>query len=238
MIIIFIFLYGKSAFGNSICGSKERNFPFMTGISSSSITQKAKTPYRKYADQKLVVVDTPGLFDTKKSITETMEQLRIGFQLAAPGPHAFLIVVYGRYTNEDQLVFDILQKKFGQYLMDYFILIITHEDEVRNDDKHISDNEVIRKYFQEVPKKLQEFLIKCNNRFILINNRASFIERDRKISMLIDIIKQNEQDHANSFYNQEMFDQAERHDQEWNNDEFDHQRKEWENDEEEMNEKV
>ncbi|CAF4595952.1 unnamed protein product, partial [Rotaria sp. Silwood2] len=185
--------------------------------------------YRKYADRKLVVVDTPGLFDTKRSITETMEQLTIGFQLAAPGPHAFLIVLYGRYTNEDQLVFDILQKKFGQYLMDYCILIISHEDEVRNDDKYISDNEVIRKYFQEAPKNLQEFLIKCNNRFILINNRAPFKERDRKISMLIDIIKQNEQDHANSFYNQEMFDQAERYDQEWNNDEFDHQRKEWEN---------
>ncbi|CAF4181853.1 unnamed protein product [Rotaria sp. Silwood2] len=144
--------------------------------------------YRKYADRKLVVVDTPGLFDTKRSITETMEQLTIGFQLAAPGPHAFLIVLYGRYTNEDQLVFDILQKKFGQYLMDYCILIISHEDEVRNDDKYISDNEVIRKYFQEAPKNLQEFLIKCNNRFILINNRAPFKERDRKISMLIDII--------------------------------------------------
>jgi GTPase Era involved in 16S rRNA processing len=219
-------LKGKSAFGNSICGSQERNFPFPSGISSSSVTQIPKIAYREYDDRKLRVIDTPGLFDTNKSNDETMKQLTIAFQLADPGPHAFLIILSGRCTDEEINVLNLLKKKFGEYFLDYCFIIVTREDEIRDNDIQSSDDQIIQKYFQKAPQILQEFKIKCNHRCLLINNRASFEERERKIAIIVQMIKHNEDQHPNTFFNQEMFDQAERYDREWNNNHFDRQQKE------------
>jgi hypothetical protein len=84
-------------------------------------------------------------------------------------------------------------------------MIITHEEEIRDNDIQSSDDQIIQKYFQEAPQILQEFKIKCNYRCLLINNRASFEERKRKISTIIQMIKHNEDQHPNIFFNQEMF---------------------------------
>jgi hypothetical protein len=99
-IVLFIF-EGKSVFGNSICGSQERNFSFRSGISSSSVIQVPRLACREYGDRKLCVIDTPGIFDINKSNDETMKQLTIVFQLATPGPHAFLIVLSDQCTGEE-----------------------------------------------------------------------------------------------------------------------------------------
>ena len=214
------YFQGKSALGNSICGSQEKDRPFESGISSSSITQIPETAYRTYYDRKLCVVDTPGLFDTNRSNEETMKQYTVALQQATPGPHAFLIILSGRCTNEEITVLDLLKKKFGEYFLAYCFLIITREDEIREDDAQSSDDQILEKYFQEASPILEEFRIKCGRRCFLINNRASFAEREQKISTLINMIKQNEDTHANSFYNQEMFDYAERYDREWNNAQF------------------
>jgi predicted GTPase len=144
-------LKGKSAFGNSICGSQEKNVPFSSGISSSSVTQISKIAYREYDDRKLSVIDTPGLFDTNRSNEETMKQLTIAFQLANPGPHAFLIVLSGRCTDEEINVLNLLTRKFGGYFLDYCFIIVTHEDEIRDNDTQSSDDEIIQKYFQKAP---------------------------------------------------------------------------------------
>jgi hypothetical protein len=236
--IIYFFLQGKSAVGNSICGSQERNSPFETGVSSSSITQKPEIAYREYGDRILCVIDTPGLFDTNRSIDETIENLTNAFYLAAPGPHAFLIVLCGRCTNEDQLVIDLLNRKFGQYLTDYCIIVVSREDDLRENDKQSSDNEVIGKYFENAPQTLKNLLRKCENRCILIDNRAAMVEREQKIAMLIDMIKKNEVEHGNSYYNQEMFDQAKQYYQEGNDEEFDRQQQECEINLEKMRERV
>ncbi len=219
------FFEGKSALGNSMCGSQKKNFPFESGISSSSITQIPKIAYREYGDRKICVIDTPGLFDTNRSNEETMKQLTIAFQRANPGPHAFFIVLSGRCTDEERSVLNLLKTKFGEYFLDYCFMIITREDEIRDNDIRSSDDQIIQKYFQEAPQILQEFKIKCNHRCLLMNNRASFEERERKIDTLIQMIKHNEGQHPNTFFNQEMFDQAERYDQEWNNKQFHHQQK-------------
>jgi hypothetical protein len=104
-------------------------------------------------------------------------------------------------------------------------MIVTHEDEIRDNDIQSSDDQIIQKYFQEAPQILQKFKIKCNHRCLLINNRASFEERERKIGTIIQMIKHNEDQHPNTFYNKEMFDQAERYNREWNNEQFHRQQK-------------
>jgi predicted GTPase len=65
------------------------------------------------------VIDTPGLFDTNRLDDGTMKQLTIAFQHANPGPHAFLIVLSGRCTDEEINVLNLLKKKFGEYFLGY-----------------------------------------------------------------------------------------------------------------------
>lgn len=195
----------------------------------SSVTHNCEVAYRNYNDRKLCIIDTPGLFDTNKSLGEIMEDLTKAFHLAAPGPHAFLIVICGKYTNEHKDTFDLLQQKFGQYLVDYCIIVLTHEDDLREDTEQLSGDDIIRNYVEQAPDSLQDLFLKCNHRCILINNRAPLIEREEKIAVLIDMIKKNEEEHGNSYYNQEMFDQAVQYYQEMHDDEFEKQREMYEN---------
>jgi GTPase Era involved in 16S rRNA processing len=238
LLLMRIFLIGKSALGNSIYGSQRKNTPFQSRISSSSVTQTPQVAYRTYDDRRLCIIDTPGFYDTNESNEGTMKQITIAFRQANPGPHAFLIVLFGRCTNEETDVLNLLKKKFGEYFLDYCFLIVTHEDEIREYDIQSSDEQILQKYFQGAPRILQEFRIRCSRRCFLINNRASFAEREEKISKLIQMIQENENIHANSFYNQEMFDHAERYDREWNNKEFYRKQKNVENNMEDFSESV
>jgi hypothetical protein len=79
------------------------------------------------------------------------------------------------------------------------------------------DVQTKRPCFEFIKKEIR---MRCSRRCFLINNRASFAEREDKISKLIQMIQENENIHANSFYNQEMFDHVERFDREWNNEQF------------------
>lgn len=167
-----------------------------------------------------------------------MNDLTEAFRCSNPGPHAFLIVLNGRCTDEDQATFDLLIKKFGQYLWDYSVIVLTREDDIRNDDKQSSDDDIIKKYFAEAPYSLKHLLTKCNYRCILIDNRSPKVERETKIALLVDMIKKNEEEYGNSYYTQEMFDQAEQLYREIYSNKLDEERQEYERNVEKLREKV
>uniref|UniRef100_A0A8L0DS62 AIG1-type G domain-containing protein n=1 Tax=Oncorhynchus mykiss TaxID=8022 RepID=A0A8L0DS62_ONCMY len=113
---------GKSAVGNTILGETT----FTSKLSSSSVTLVCDKNKRKVDGQMVAVIDTPGLFDTQSTQEEILNEIKMCITFAAPGPHAFLIVIQlGRYTNEEKEAVNILQQIFGKEAEKYTIVLFT-----------------------------------------------------------------------------------------------------------------
>ena len=201
------------------------------------MTETSQCAYRDYSGRKLCIIDTPGLKDTKQLNEKVISELKCAFCLACPGPHAFLIVVSGRCTNEVVEVLELLKKIFGNQIVEYCIFIVTRADDLReNDNGQSSDAELIDQYFKEAPQPLLDFMNAGQKRCVLIANRAPFDKREESVALIINMIKAIEE--KNGFYTNDMFAQAEREWQEWENNEIKREEQEREQQRKAYREKV
>ncbi len=102
---------GKSSSANTIIGRNE----FKADCYGSSITAKCKYANASVQGREIVVVDTPGLFDTRQENDDTMREITRCVCLSAPGPHALILVAQGgnRQTEQVQKCADIIMDVFG-----------------------------------------------------------------------------------------------------------------------------
>lgn len=122
---------GKSSLGNTICGRAA----FSTSSSCSSHTKRCCPALRTLDGIEVIVYDTPGLFDTNVGFDVIKREIcKAVTTIAAPGPHAFLIVLQvGRFTNEEQETVKRISDMFGENAGRYCILILTRGDDLEND---------------------------------------------------------------------------------------------------------
>ncbi|XP_043822070.1 GTPase IMAP family member 7-like [Dromiciops gliroides] len=80
---------GKSAAGNNILGEKR----FVSSVLSESVTKKCHRMVKQMPKEDLVVIDTPGLFDTKESLQTTCDEISHCMILSSPGPYAIILVL-------------------------------------------------------------------------------------------------------------------------------------------------
>ena len=143
--------HGKSATANTLIGGDV----FETSCFSESVTSKCSYEKVSKFGKQLLVVDTPGLFDTRRLNDKICSELIRSCALLSPGFHAILLVIKAeRYTAENQEVVDIYFKLFGEEASEYMFLVITHWDQVQAEAKSL-DN-----YFCRGNKELQR-LKKC-----------------------------------------------------------------------------
>ncbi|KTF81407.1 hypothetical protein cypCar_00038797, partial [Cyprinus carpio] len=85
------------------------------------------------------VVDTPGLFDTAISNEEIQQEIMRCIELAAPGPHVFLLVIaVGPFRQEERETLQLMKMTFGQKAETYSMVSVTRGDNLI--DQSIEDH--------------------------------------------------------------------------------------------------
>lgn len=192
---------GKSATGNTILN----NNYFLSRFSITSITKTCSLKSVVRFGKKIVLVDTPGIFDTDVPNDKTQTEIMKCISITAPGPHAFIMVVnLARFTEEEMKTIDHFVKYFGETVYQYFIVLFTRKDELD------SENVSLKGYLSNIPPKLREFIEKCDERIIAFNNKLKGNESDAQVRELLEMIERNISKNGGRFYTNEAYQEAER----------------------------
>ncbi|XP_034095592.1 GTPase IMAP family member 9-like [Gymnodraco acuticeps] len=186
---------GKSATGNTILGGKH----FKSKFSSKSMTQDCSNAFGEVDGQRVKVIDTPGLFDTKVDEEKTKNDVGKSITFASPGPHVFLVVIrLGRFTDEEKQTVKKIQELFGEDADKYSMVLFTHGDQL--------EDQTIEEFLME-SKDLMELVNRCNGQYHIFNNK----ENDRsQVRELLNKIRNIAEKNGGSHYTNDMFQAAER----------------------------
>ncbi|XP_034088133.1 GTPase IMAP family member 4-like, partial [Gymnodraco acuticeps] len=186
---------GKSTTGNTILGKEF----FKSEFSFKSLTVNCEKVCGEVDGQKVAVIDTPGLFDTKIDEKTTRKNICKSISFASPGPHVFLIVIkVGRFTEEEKQTVQKIQEIFGKEADRYSMVLFTHGDLLKG--KPIEE-------LLEQSEELRELVARCKGQYHVFNNE----EEDRsQVRELLDKIRNIAVKNGGSHYTTEMFQKAER----------------------------
>ncbi|KAL3975525.1 dystrophin [Sarotherodon galilaeus] len=190
---------GKSTSGNTILGRDGfKSEPFQMSVTKSCQKQQTEVDGRP-----VVVVDTPGIFDTNLSHQEVHEEIGKCVSLLAPGPHVFLLVLQiGRLTEEEKETLKLIKKGFGKNSERFTIILFTKGDELEHHNHHVE------KYIEVgCDDSFKKLISDCGGRVHVFNNydkknRTQVNDLIRKIDTMV---KEN----GGNCYTNEMLQEAE-----------------------------
>lgn len=187
---------GKSATGNTILG---KEFFESSAIESSKSECIKQISVR--LGHKLVIVDTPGIFDSSRTNKQTQEEICKSINMTSPGPHAFILVFsISRFTEEDKKYIEHYVKYFGEEMYKYGIILFTREDELHENKSTIMD------FIAKSPPELKNLIQKCGQRCIAFNNKLKDKEaRDPQAEKLLNMISINIKQNKGGYYTKEMY---------------------------------
>lgn len=193
---------GKSATGNTILGERV----FESTISGSSITRDCSQHFVNRFDRKIVIVDTPGIFDTKEKNEKIQEEIYKCVGITSPGPHAFIFVISvgGRYTEEEQGSVEHFVNYFGNEIFKYLIILFVRKDELDEHNIKLSD------HIRNAPASMKQFIQKCGGRVCAFNNKAKGREQDEQVKQLLKKVSENIEKNGGNCYTNEMYKEAEK----------------------------
>lgn len=190
---------GKSATGNTILGRQ----CFESKFSAKSMTVECGRGRGVVGDQNVVIIDSPGLFDTRFSLERTQEDLSRCISYSSPGPHVFLVVIrLGRFTIEEMQTVQKIQEMFGEEADKYSMVLFTGGDQL---DENTIEN------FLEESVEIQALISRCYGRYHVFNNKLKDKQENfSQVTELLQKIKVMLEFNGGSHYTNEMFQQAEK----------------------------
>lgn len=175
---------------------------FYSGICAKSITKVCEKRVTTWGGRELVVVDTPGVFDTEDSDAVTQREIARCVALTSPGPHALLLVVpLGRYTEEEHKATQKILSMFGKKARRFMILLLTRKDDLEGTD--------IREYLSTAPKGIQELIRAFEDRYCLFNNKASGAEQEDQKTELLALVQSIVRENGGRCFTNKMYESAE-----------------------------
>lgn len=195
---------GKSSTINTIAGERL----FDAKPSQTSVTKECQAAKICVYGNQLLVVDTPGLYDTDLELDETLTEIGKVMGITSPGFHAFIIVVKvgGRFTPEEKSTIDLLAEKFGR--LEFYkraVILFTETDNLEASGS--SFEEYINK---EIHDDLRKIINECGKRAVGFNNRAKGDEREIQVKKLIDCLQDIIKSNANTYYTNVYYKAVER----------------------------
>ncbi|XP_053116891.1 uncharacterized protein LOC128329532 [Hemicordylus capensis] len=188
---------GKSATGNTILGEKA----FTSSPSLSSVTINCERKNAFVEGRKILVVDTPGFFDTYNQPKFSWKEVELCVNFLHPGPHVIIAVIKAaKLTPEGKNTVRQIKKLFGVEGNKFLILLFTHKDDL---DQQGSD---LNSFLKSADGELKELIEMAENRCIPFNNKAEGEAKSQQVRELIamvdDLVTLNGR---NPIYTQEMF---------------------------------
>ncbi|TWW69348.1 Coiled-coil domain-containing protein 134 [Takifugu flavidus] len=171
----------------------------ITELTENQDSQKDGTERRK---RKILVVDVPGFGDTSLSGEQILDEVTKCVAVAAPGPHAFLLVVpLGRYTDSENQALCQLAGIFGENAVRHHtVVLFTRGDELEGLE--------IETYLRDSRNPLLNSLIeRCGGRYHVFNNKetGNTLQVEELLMKVDNMVKHT----AEGFYTNEMFSEAE-----------------------------
>ncbi|XP_024075955.2 GTPase IMAP family member 2-like, partial [Terrapene carolina triunguis] len=180
---------GKSATGNTILGWEK----FEPVLKATPVTQTCSEGSRIWNRRKVVVIDTPAIFDTEHSDEQTTHEICRCVALSSPGPHALVLVTQlGSFTEEDQRAVRRVQEIFGPEAMKYTIVLFTRKEDLRSGtlEEYISHSD---------NKQLLQLIQQCQGRYCAFNNKATWEERaaqaEKLMTKIARMVEEEHKDH-------------------------------------------
>lgn len=194
---------GKSTLGNTLIG--EKRFSDSSNFQSLSNRAKSKSVLSKNSlfGTEIILVDTPGLFDSRLPSDPVMHEIRRCIALTTPGPHAIILTVKAsRFTKEDIEVFETYTNMFGDSMLNYTFVVFTHFDHWKQIEGKTRD-EAMKDFIKSFPERVNHFLKSIKNRYIMVDTKGTDVEKET--NALIFAIARMITDNKNDFYSYQHF---------------------------------
>ncbi|XP_045648314.1 GTPase IMAP family member 7-like [Ursus americanus] len=185
---------GKSATVNTILGRKV----FESRIAPHAITKHCQKASQEWKGRNLLIVDTPGLFDTKETLETTCKEISQCVLYSCPGPHAIVMVLQlGRYTDEEQKTVALIKAVFGKAAMKHMIVLFTRKDNL--------EGQSLDDYIAEADVNLRSVIRECGNRCCAFNNRGTEAEKEAQVQELVGLIEQMVWRNGGAYFSDDIY---------------------------------